>query len=426
MDIDIRSHGALPGGEINNTASIQSSIDACHSSGGGRVIIAGGTYMTGRLYLRSNVELYLAADGILLGSPCVENYPDASPEEASHVYPALLPRWHSASLIFANEEENIAITGPGVIDGNGEHFIQARTDHGKGWPYKRIDALTPPRVVFFTGCKNIRVTDVTMRNQPAGWSYWIHDCDYVAFDRVKIMANVLYPNNDGIHINCSRNVTISNADITCGDDCIVMRANNASLKEPKVCEKLTVTNCNLTSYSACIRIGWINDGVIRNAAFSNLVMTDSSVGVSMIMPAVKRSADDLGTNNTAPSDVGIDETLIENLTFSNIIMSGILDSPIKIRPDDSPLVRVKAIRNLYFNGIHSSGPSFPLLAGTKKTPLENIHFTDCTFEITDRSEFSSPATHGAGAYEYDPDAPCAMNVRHAKNVVFQNTAFTVR
>ena len=95
-----------------------------------------------------------------------------------------------------------------------------------------------------------------MVNQPAGWSYWIHDCDYVAFDRVKIFAEVEYPNNDGIHINSSRNVTISNCDITCGDDSIIVRANNASLAENKVCEKVCVTNCNLTSYSGGIRIGW--------------------------------------------------------------------------------------------------------------------------------------------------------------------------
>ena len=109
-----------------------------------------------------------------------------------------------------------------------------------------------------------------MQNQPSGWSYWIHDCDYVSFNKCKIIANVQYPNNDGIHINSSRNVTVSNCDISCGDDCIIVRANNLSLAENKVCEKVTVTNCNLTSYANGIRIGWMGDGVIRNCSFSNI------------------------------------------------------------------------------------------------------------------------------------------------------------
>ena len=65
--------------------------------------------------------------------------------------------------------------------------------------------------------------------------------------RLDIIADVQYPNNDGIHINCSRHVTVSDCNITCGDDCIILRANSVSLKENKVCEFVTVTNCNLTS-----------------------------------------------------------------------------------------------------------------------------------------------------------------------------------
>lgn len=68
------------------------------------------------------------------------------------------------------------------------------------------------------------------------------------------------------------------------NNCIVVRANSASLKENKVCEKVTVTNCTLTTWCNAIRIGWINDGTIRDCAFSNLVITDSSVGVGIVLP----------------------------------------------------------------------------------------------------------------------------------------------
>ena len=86
-----------------------------------------------------------------------------------------------------------------------------------------------------------------MINQPAGWSYWVHDCDYVNFDKVKILADAEFPNNDGIHINCCCGVTISDCNISCGDDCVVVRAYSSPHHENIVCEKVCVTN---TSNSA--------------------------------------------------------------------------------------------------------------------------------------------------------------------------------
>lgn len=425
MEFDIKSYGAVGDGKTLNTKAIQKAIDECNAKGGGMVVVSGGRYLTGKIILKSNVDLHITADGVLLGSADCADFPESTDAEASHVNSEMLARWNNACMIFANECENISISGAGVIDCNGHNFVEPRTDGGKGWPYRRIDAPTPPRVVFFTGCRNIRVSDVTMTNQPAGWSYWIHDCDYVNFTRVRIIAEVLYPNNDGIHINCSRNVTVSDSFITCGDDCIVVRANSVSLKENKVCEKVTVTNCNLTSYSAGIRIGWTNDGVIRNCAFSNIVMTDTSVGISIMMPNGVRSKENLGSNRTGSSDIGREETVVENLTFSNIIMDKVLDAPIKIMPHDTENVHVKFIGNLYFNNIHTSGPEFPLICGTEKVHLKNLFFSDCTFNVTDGSEFPNRDTHGAGARGLYDGNKHIMSINHAENVVFSNTSFTV-
>jgi hypothetical protein len=167
-------------------------------------------------------------------------------------------------------------------------------------------------VVFFAGCTDVTVTDVTMRNQPAGWSYWIHDCDRVRFDRCTILADVRYPNNDGIHLNCSRDVTISNCIIESGDDSIVLRANSRSLKENKALERVTITNCVFRSWSAAIRLGWSNGGVIRDCNLSNIVIYDSSKGVSIDLPEYKfRNPED------ASNDYGREATLIENISFSN-------------------------------------------------------------------------------------------------------------
>ena len=412
MEYFVKDHGAIGDGSTLNTVALQSVIDTCHQNGGGRVTVSDGVYMTGTLILKSNVELHITANATLLGSPRCEDYPEFN---KNHVIMENLPRWQSACMIFAEECENIAISGSGRIDANGESFIELDPNEGAETVYRRISTKTPPRVVFFTGCKNVSITDVTMQNQPAGWSYWIHDCDLVNFDRIKILANVQYPNNDGIHINCSQNVTVSNSTVNCGDDSLVIRANSRSLHENKPCERVTVTNCSFTSHSGGVRVGWINDGVIRNCTFSNIIMTDTTVGISVFLPPAY----------WAPSDYGREETLIENLSFSNIIMDDNYSMPIYIdimgTAEDT---KVKAIRNLYFDNIRARGLKLPYLRGRADAPIENVQFTNCTFEELDRATCDDGKNHSFIMPDAWKDAH-TLTLSHVKGIVMNNTTFTV-
>jgi hypothetical protein len=241
----------------------------------------------------------------------------------------------------------------------------------------------------------------------------------VTFHKVKIFAEVEYPNNDGIHINSSRNVTISDCDITCGDDSIIVRANNASLSENKVCEKVTVTNCNLTSYSGGIRIGWKNDGIIRNCTFSNIVMTDTSIGIDITLPHFDFDPEKMWT-----ADMGREATLIENLSFSNIIMDNVYGEPVKVQITPHAGTSVEAIRNLYFSGIHAKGPRGIQLQGRAENHLENIRFSDCTFEVTDYAAFQNKKYHGAQGIEQSHGG--YPKLIFCDKVVFQNVEFNVK
>ncbi len=416
MIINIKDFGAVGDGKTLNTESIQKAIDKAGEKGG-IVLIEDGVYMTGTIIYKSNVEIHIASDATLLGSPNCDDYPE---KDVKHVNSKRLPRWRNACLIFAEECENIALTGMGKIDCNGKTFVNPY-DIGTGWKYKRdFSRPTPPRAVFFTGCYNVKVEDIAMINQPAGWSYWIHDCDYVTFDKLKINAAVEYPNNDGIHINSSRDVTISNCMITCGDDCIIVRANNSSLPENKVCERVTVTNCNLTSYSGGIRIAWINDGIVRNCAFSNLVMTDCSCGIDIQLPFMEF---DPNSPNTA--DIGRESTLIENLTFDNIIMDKTYTAPVNIDVDERDGTRLDAIRNLTFSNMRCSGPQFVYIKGKEENHIKNINFNNCSFTVTNGEEFSDKFHHGASRHWDDVDYH-PMYIKHADNVRFNNTSFDVR
>lgn len=422
MDFDIINYINLSSDKEKCTKAVQSAIDACAAAGGGRVIIKNGVYRIGTIILKSNVNLHIEEGAVLLGSPDCSDYPERP--NVKHVDSSMLPRRRNACLIFAEECENISITGMGKIDCNGLSFIKEKENYESGWRYERIDAPTPPRVVFFTGCKNVNIKDITMVNQPAGWGYWIHDCDFVTCDRLKINANVQYPNNDGIHINSSRNVTVSNCSIVCGDDCLVVRANNASLSENKACERVVVTNCNLTSYASGIRIGWLNDGVIKNCTFSNIVMTDTNVGIAIKLPFAGEIEYEPGN---CPEDLplhlvdrGREDTLIENLSFNNIVMDDIYATPIAIDIADSRATRCNAIRNIHFSNIHSRGLEFPYFKGRKQNIIKNITLSNCTFEKVSDEELPNYKEHGASWGRPINNKIFTM----VENVVLNGTSFT--
>lgn len=412
----IKDFGAVADGKTLNTKAIQDAIDTCAANGGGRVLVEDGVYMFGTIVLRSNVNLHIEANAVLLGSGNISDYPER--DDVKHVESAMLPRWQNACYIYCEESENVSITGMGKIDCNGKSFVKPEMEMC-GWKYSRIKGPTPPRVIFFAGCKNVKFEDFTVVNQPAGWCFWISDCSYVTCRSLRINSDVEYPNNDGLHINSSQNVTVADCDIVCGDDCVVVRANNSSLKENKICEKVTVTNCNLTSYSGGIRVGWCCDGTIRNCTFSNLVMTDTTVGIDIRLPAIER---DPKLPHTA--DVGREETLIENLSFDNIVMDKIFAEPVKIHiADDANVCRVKAIRNLHFSNIHANSPQGIQVEGREENIVENITFSDCTFSEAKYTDFDDNVYHGATDASRSHGAH--PRLRFCRGVSFNNVKFDV-
>lgn len=400
VNCNVKDFGAVGDGKTLNTISIQKAIDYCSEQGGGSVVIEGGVYLCGTIILKSCVDLHIEADATLLASQNYLDFPDLETDAWRTEYAV---RFNRRCFIYAEKAERIAITGRGRIDCNGMHYVTPTTEeqrierpHMSYWqtPYPlpadfvpnpdavchvgtyphnldpRITSLAPARVVFFIGCKDILVEDVTMQNQFGGWGYWICDCFNVRFDRVQIRSAVDIPNNDGIHINCCTDVNISNCNITSGDDCIVIRAYSALLYECKPCERITVTGCNLISHTCGVRIGYIDDGVMRNMTFSDLNITESCSGITMRLP---------GNHNKKMrmSDQGIEDTLIENISFSNITIDR--NYMFAIRLEIAEGCRCRGLRNIYFNGIHAFTCRMPMIKGRPDCHIQNIFFTDCHF-----------------------------------------------
>ena len=410
MDFYLQDFGAAGDGTALDTAALQAAIDAA-AVNGGRVMVEGGTFKIGSIQMRSNVELHIAAGAVLLGSETPSDYQDF--KELTHIDWKLAPRRSNSCLILLHECENASITGLGTIDCNGQHFVLPDPEN-RICKFKRIDGFTPPRVVLATGCRDLTIRDVTMVNQPAGWSYWIHDCDRVTVEGITIRCSVEYPNNDGVHINCSRDVTVRDCDICCSDDCLVVRANSATLQKNKPCQNILLTDCRLTSYSAGLRIGWVNDGVIRDVTMRNMVMTDCSVGISLYIPPLVRSE--------KITDVGRESTLVEHFHFCDLDIEA-AGYPIYIKVGDREGVMVDRICDLEFRNVTTRSPQLPYISGRADAIVQDVRFLDCRFTRTGSDWCEKRPCTGYLMTPGQSYAPLPMTIEHAENIQWINTVW---
>jgi parallel beta-helix repeat protein len=239
-------YGAVPDGKTICTKAIQEAIDICSGSGGGIVRISGGEFLTGTIFLKSNVHLELSEKSTLLGITDLKQYP-----KTKTGYRSYTDNYTARSLIFGENLSNISITGEGTIDGQGANF--------EGNYKKR------PYVIRLITCKNVRIEDISFRNS-AMWMQHYLACDSVEIRGIHVW-NHANKNNDGIDIDGCHQVIIEDCIVDSDDDGICLKSTSE-----RACENVVIRNCTISSHCNAIKCGTESSG-----GFKNIVIQDCKI-----------------------------------------------------------------------------------------------------------------------------------------------------
>jgi alpha-L-rhamnosidase len=251
----IADYGAVADGTTLNTTAIQKGIDALASQGGGTLVIPaadGKAFLSGALFLKPGVNLRVEKGAILKGSTDVKDYPRTMTRIEGHFEPWL------PALVNASRHDGLRIDGEGTLDGSGTPFYAAfRSARAADKSTKNLD-VPRPRLIFIERSKDVSVSGLHLLNS-GFWNLHLYNCDGVTVDRLDIRAAAGSPSTDGIDVDSSRNVTITNTFISNHDDCIALKGTKGPFamqdKDSPPVEHIRVRNCTFAMGGSLVTCG---------------------------------------------------------------------------------------------------------------------------------------------------------------------------
>ena len=276
---DARAYGAKADGTTMDTNGIQAAIDACAKKGGGKVSLDGGTFLSGPIVLKSNIDLDIAKGTTLQGSSKHEDYP----RKTEFRNPGL------QSLVSATNASNVSITGGGVIDGAGESWwkeARGQGDHGI-----MGQGMLRPRLVVFDHSRKILMEGVTVQNSPF-WQIVLYYSDDVTIRNVRVLADPHSPNTDAIDPFSSSNIRIEHVYADVGDDDVAIKSGQAGSPGPDAPSKdITISDCTFM-HGHGLSIGSEISGGVQNVHATRVQFkgTDNGCGSSRLAIAEATSA----------------------------------------------------------------------------------------------------------------------------------------
>ena len=388
-DFDVTRYGAVSGGQTDSTEAIRRAIGECSAAGGGRVIVPRGVFLTGPVHLKSNVHLHLDDQATLLFS-----------RDPMHYLPAVYSRWEGVELmnysacVYADNVENIAITGAGTLDGNSDceeawwvwnpnsncapsPGPRAQTaDRDRLFEMGARDVPVAERVfgegsklrpclVQFCHSKNILIEGLTMKNSPM----WVTNpvlCSNVTVRGIQVVSHG--PNSDGCDPDSSRDVLIEGCTFDTGDDCIAIKSgrNQDGRRVGVASENIVIRDCRMKDGHGGVTIGSEMSGGVRRVFAENCRMDSPNLQQAL---RFKTNAMRGGT--------------IEDVFFRGITVGQVSNAVLQVdcqyeegaNGPERPIVR-----GIRLAEVTCQKSRYALqLRGLAASPIQDIHLEDCTF-----------------------------------------------
>lgn len=356
-----------------NTDAIQRAIDACYSRGGGEVMVPAGTFVTGTVFLKSNVYLHLMPGAVLQGSYNPADYPEhdilAAKKFGTITHDGIYVKTMKA-LVIADRANHTGIKGEGTLKGAGE---------GKAFQLG-INKDGKPKNIFFIGCTDVLLTGISIFNS-AQVTVSISGCERVFIDKIYIRSLVNW-NCDGLDVD-AKDVLISNSIIDSEDDALCFKSEYLD----KFCENITVTNCVLSSLCNGLKFGTGSRTGFRNVTVNNCIIKKATVNGyrhwKMTPDVVDRP--DVQSVNTGIVILGVDGGLVENINISNIIMTDVL-SPFFIRVGQrfvNPVQKPSVMRHISIQNVRAETRSIlpATIAGLDSSPIEDVRLSNIRITV---------------------------------------------
>lgn len=270
---------------------IQRAIEYCSSQGGGTVVVSPGEWVSGPIHLRSHIHLVVEKDAVIKFSDRYADY-----------LPVVFTRWEGmecynySPLIYANDCENIALTGEGMLIGNGEawwHWKKLQQAAANRLCYAESDGIPVEDRMYGTeedalrpsfiqpiNCKNVLIEGLIIRNGPQ-WTIHPVYCEEVVIRNVHVVSNG--PNTDGLNPDSCRNVLVEDSYFETGDDCIAINSgmNEDGWRVGKPSENIVIRNCTMKEGHGGLVIGSGMSGGVRNVYAHNCLISGGDRGIRL-------------------------------------------------------------------------------------------------------------------------------------------------
>lgn len=413
--LNIVKSGAVPDGYTLNTMAINRSIETMSKKGGGVVLVPKGLWLTGPVVLQSNVNLHLATGATLLFTKDKSQYPliEANWEG--------LPQMRNQSPISATGARNIAITGKGIIDGNGDEWRAVKkdkftesqwkkkvegggvlSDDKKTWYpsagfmkgskmpanpgmimpgrdrafYDSIKDFLRPNLLLLTQCKNILLEGVTFQNSPA-WCLHPLMCEQLTVRNIFVKNPWYAQNGDGIDVESCKNVLIENSVFDVGDDALCMKSGRDAegRKRGMPTENVIIRGCTVYAAHGGFVIGSEMSGGARNMYVSNCTFIGTDIGLRFKTTRGRGGV----VENIFIKDIYMKDIPAEAILFDMYYMA---KDPVALAGEKRELPRVEAkpvdettpvFRNFHISNVYCSGSEKGIFVrGVPEMHVQNI------------------------------------------------------